>query len=413
MNKSIRYLLNFLHKGHYKTIHFNEVAVKRFFEDMECPYKPSSLRDVAEYLGHDLYDGIYPVFSEYFFSTVFMDNGKPWNFIDAFMKKDYRLLNKEQREYIKLLRNSYMSIYEVLEVTPGESMLVKNLIEDEAPILVSEKSATQQIVKWTKLGMRLVHLEDGRTVAGGGLLSMPSEAADEVISLIQMMTNKMKNLSAQFKKQLEIPGEDSDLLQKKIWAKEIAIAWINHWLGVRSVGIRERMHNQDGDSMQFCKLQFPILVDEEEVANMIDDIKQMDWDKDYHWRWIEKAANSKMDIVFADVIIQNKKLIIQTNSMERAEEARDRLKEGLGDVLGIGLISMENMDKLIETHQSAEHSDAEKTVISSDEENRIIMEYKRDYYKKWLTMKIPAYDFSSLWEELGVAEEMRGQGSAK
>lgn len=63
-----------------------------------------------------------------------MDNDKPWNLIDAFLKKDYRLLNREEREYTKLLRNSYMSVYEVLEVTPGESMLVKNLIEDEAHI---------------------------------------------------------------------------------------------------------------------------------------------------------------------------------------------------------------------------------------------------------------------------------------
>jgi hypothetical protein len=140
-----------------------------------------------------------------------------------------------------------MSVYEVLEVTPGESMLVKNLIEDEVPILVSEKSATQQIVKWTKLGMRLIRLEDGRAVSAAGLLSMPMEAAEEAVDLIKTITAEIKKLNLSSASELESYGEDPDLLQKKIWAKEIAIAWINHWLGVRSIEIREQMHNQYGE----------------------------------------------------------------------------------------------------------------------------------------------------------------------
>lgn len=439
MGKSIRYLLNFVNKGQYKTVKFQELAVRQFFENIQCPQQFSILQAVAKYLGPDLFNGIYPSFMEYFFSMVFIDNGKPWNLIDAFLKKDYRLLNKEEREYTQLLRNSYMSIYEVLEVTPGKSMLVKNLIEDEAPILVSEKSGTEQIVKWTKLGMRLVHLEDGRTVSGGGLLPMPMEAAEEAIHLI-----KMKSIIEQ-----EIPGEDFDLLQKKIWVKEIATSWMNHWLTVRSTNVRDLMHNQDGDAIQICKLQFPILGDIEEVAEIIDEMEETDCDPDieYHWRWIEKATHTQMDILFADVIIQNQKLIVQTNSMERAEALRNIMKAELSDLLGTGLISMENMDKLIENHQAS--ADSKEASISSEAEQKVITKYKQEYYQKWLDMEIPAlgdkspkqaaktkagkkalvelfkymenmeltqakdtgataYDFSGLWEELGVADEMRG-----
>ncbi len=63
---------------------------------------------------------------------------------------------------------------------------------------------------------------------------MPIAAAEEAIHLIKMMMSKIKSSDLQSMVEEETPGEDFDLLQKKIWVKEIATSWMNHWLAAKT-----------------------------------------------------------------------------------------------------------------------------------------------------------------------------------
>jgi hypothetical protein len=49
---------------------------------------------------------------------------------------------------MKALRDSQMSLCQESEITPGVSMLARDMIRDAEPILVHECSATQGLDQW-------------------------------------------------------------------------------------------------------------------------------------------------------------------------------------------------------------------------------------------------------------------------
>jgi len=52
---------------------------------------------------------------------------------------------REAREHIAALRRLKISLYEVSDVVPGESMLLRDLVRPAAPVRVLEQSATRSL----------------------------------------------------------------------------------------------------------------------------------------------------------------------------------------------------------------------------------------------------------------------------
>jgi len=77
------------------------------------------------------------------------------------------LYDAEQRAWMEALTSRPLGLYEVLETTPGTGFRVRDLFHpDEPPIDVRERSASQTIVRWEVLGLRLVPWKGDWLVAG-------------------------------------------------------------------------------------------------------------------------------------------------------------------------------------------------------------------------------------------------------
>ncbi len=77
------------------------------------------------------------------------------------------LYDAEQRAWMEALTSRPLGLYEVLETTPGTGFRVRDLFHpDEPPIDVRERSASQTIVQWEVLGLRLVPWKGDWLVAG-------------------------------------------------------------------------------------------------------------------------------------------------------------------------------------------------------------------------------------------------------
>src|SRR3546814_15073474 len=83
--------------------------------------------------------------------------------------------------YLRALRSSVMSLYEVSEVEPGSGFLVRDLIHGDEPLRVSERSASQTLQQWDRIGARVVQV-GGKHILSGGGLSFPMESAEESVA---------------------------------------------------------------------------------------------------------------------------------------------------------------------------------------------------------------------------------------
>ena len=82
------------------------------------------------------------------------------------------------------LQTSAMSLYEVSDLIPGQSLRARDLIRGGEPVLVSERSATQALKPWDRIGARIVPQGD-QLVLAGGLLAFTQEGSDLLITTLQ------------------------------------------------------------------------------------------------------------------------------------------------------------------------------------------------------------------------------------
>src|SRR3546814_9743003 len=79
-----------------------------------------------------------------------------------------------------------MSRCEVSEVELGSGYLVRDLIQGEEPLRVSERSASQTLKQWHRIGARVVQV-GGKHLLSGGVLSFTMERSEEHTSDLQSL----------------------------------------------------------------------------------------------------------------------------------------------------------------------------------------------------------------------------------
>lgn len=81
--------------------------------------------------------------------------------------------------YRRAVRSSVMSLYEVSDIKPGQSLVARDLLRESEPVLVHEGAATQMVRQWDRLAARILP-SDGRHVFAGGLLTCSAETCDHL-----------------------------------------------------------------------------------------------------------------------------------------------------------------------------------------------------------------------------------------
>src|SRR3546814_10783904 len=98
-------------------------------------------------------------------------------------------LSGSTKIYLRALRSSVMSLYEVSEVEPGSGFLVRDLIQGYEPLRVSERSASQTLKQWDRIGARVVQV-GGKHLLSGGVLSFTMEAAEALVADLRRSKGK-------------------------------------------------------------------------------------------------------------------------------------------------------------------------------------------------------------------------------
>jgi hypothetical protein len=378
------------------------------------------------------------------------------------------------RAYIEALRRSSMSLYEVSEIESGVSFLARDLVRRGDPVRVFERSATRSLAQWDRIAARVVTVL-GRTQITGSVLPFPYQLSEKALASIERVRKKAH---AEAEKLARSPGrnvDDSPLglvtgLDEVL--AESAFMFSNLWLDdtlrrALSPSL-PRMHNTDGEPLEFITFHFPLVAKSNRLAirAALDDLQPLRKESDTFWNWLEekglrrKSAKGQagethtfgttMDdgaIVIGNVKLTAKAVTLSVNSEARAARGRALLESVLGDLVRAPVVerqTVEQMMALSDDRSSAQHA----LHLPPDEERRIIHQSLTDHYRRALDEPIPnlgnqsprkaantakgrekviswlkmlenhsgrrgredpvgAYDFTWLWKELGLGDERR------
>jgi len=336
------------------------------------------------------------------------------NIIDDYLKRRGWRESVPGRRYLQQLRDSVLSLYEVVEVSPGHHCDLRDLVRDGKAFRVYERMGTQNLVKWDRIAARVLMM-NGKQVFSGGVLPFPREASQ---SLLRVLSESQKQFKKEFSRAAgkeSMAGISSDNLDKR-FLQDACPAFTSIWL----VHTTERLHeplpemvNRDGEALVFTETRFPFLAEQlEEIAQRLDNAP--DWEPDnpdeHTWGWLpepDTVADKKQGGMAVDTLMGGQHpisgtlelkpgaLMLTTNSMERAQRGQDVLETLLHGLIGPALSKLQTPEQLMAENERNQQGDGNREstdTIDPEIAAEIIHNTLDQHYRRCLDEPIPVLD---------------------
>lgn len=322
--------------------------------------------DLAEILGDDWAMTLWGCAFEDFLTQDFDVQGG--NIVDEYLKRRGWKEGAQTKAYMKALRTSVMSLYEVSDIVPGKSLMARDLIRGGEPIAVSEGTATQTLKQWDRIAARIVPVM-GKNIFAGGLLPYTPQATDALFDGLRQMFGK-KNAK-------KLPAiADKDLQSV---ASMFTLSWLFDTLD-RAMGLPP-MQNSDGDDLMFHDIRFPLAngVTQKDIAAQVNSIPGMEQESVTFWNWLEDKPKGREKVKQADALsfdatmdnglrvlgnveLKGRSLHLSTNSEARAKKGIVLIRQALGDIVGTPLTEIRTIEQMMAERPPREHGGAASNV---------------------------------------------------
>ena len=198
------------------------------------------------------------------------------NIVDLYLKRRGWKETVLNRAYFAALRDTPVSLYEVTDVRPGTSMVLRDLLSDFDPIIVREKSATRTLKQWDRIAVRVVPERDHRVISGA-LLPFSADSSDFLFAGL---------LDAQKPKKRDTLRLSRD--QLRVCAPVFTAAWLFTEIHRALTPVHPKFTNSDGDEVMFHDLRFPLAagVTQKDVAARLDRVKGFLPEGSQFWNWL-------------------------------------------------------------------------------------------------------------------------------
>ncbi len=389
------------------------------------------------------------------------------NVIDDYL--DHRAWRESPsgRNYLRSLRDSVMSLYEVVEVAPGSHLVLKDLVRGEALVTVDERLGSRSAVRWDRLGARVLSIGQSSCLSGA-VLHFAIEPAEGVLRIFRESLRAME---------AKAPCTvDEDLRASLLTGLLAGTAKVftEIWLTSTLSAIRRpapHLVSFDGEEIVFATVRFPVAAAKvAQVERALDRAKGFERDPQGqpHWTWratpdvepaqprTEAAPGTVVDTfndvrprALGHVVLQAGVVLLQTNSVNRADCGTARLKAVLGGLAGEPQTSTQSVEQTFDEWRAQKHSPSlPGETIPADVQVRLLHPYLERHYRRSLDEPIPmlgdaspraavrseegrekgitwlkylenmeerrardtgqpAFDFTWMWRELGILDSRR------
>ena len=391
---------------------FREQVFAEHF-DMICDRFDTTKEELADLLG-DSFGMVFGCVLEDFFAARFGDKGD--NIIDDYLKRRGWREKIPAKRYLAAIRDSILSLYEVVDLDPGRSMTVRDLILGGDTITVEEKLGSESAARWDRIAGRIVTVNK-KVYFTGSLLLFPQEVADEVLSGIEEMVESLgKKLRKEAKKQGE-PADFKDRDLREMFLHASARLFTRTWLIAalnRASEPLPEVRNTDGDELVFSEARFPITGELASVIAGLDATDEFDRDDpdELRWIWLGQGSPSKRAsrgkshtfktkddagkteddagrTILGNIELDKDALVLSTNSRERADRGRELLLGRFDGLLGQPLTSHQTLEKVLEERSDSAPVQSE---LPPEVAEQAIHSYLETHYRQALDDPLPYFD---------------------
>jgi len=337
------------------------------------------------------------------------------NVIDDYLERRGWRESVPGRRYLQNLRDSVLSLYEVVAVSPGHHCDLRDLVRGRETFRVHERMGTKNLVKWDRIAARVLTM-NSKQVFSGGILPFPREASQ---SLLRVLTESRK----QFNKKLSraagkkaaakmLSSENLD----ELFLQDACPAFTSIWLVHTLKSLREplpEMVNRDGEALVFTETRFPFLAEQlEEIVQRLEAAPEWEHDNpdEHTWIWLPEpdteAAKPQHSIavdtlksgqhpISGTLELKPGVLTLITNSMERAQRGQVVLEALLQGLVGPALSKLQTPEQLMaenKLHQQGDGNLEPSDSIDPEMATEIIHHTLDQHYRQCLDEPIPALD---------------------
>ncbi len=354
-----------------------------------------------------------------------LDRGDGRTLLDLFLGREVNKLTSGERNFLEGMRGSHLRPYEILDVKTDQGFELRDLWDDQR-LYVRERAATRYLVQWELIVARIAPSGDGEVVFENLPYVFPATDKDDLLKGVR--------------KAHRVFTEEFGNQSTAKFFKEIAPVFHQLWLERVALPPRPKIITADGEPFIFAKVLFDLLDREAAICSFAEREDIVDHG-DGSYGWLEPG--NEFDRSLGIIVLEDRRVVLETTSQRRAERGRDFLQSLLGKAVNFKAISYEDVGQAMKRAPKSESK--EPLQIPPEVEAEIMGRYFADYYRKWLEEPVPAlggrtprhaaklktvrpkliallkelegyserqrragkvaYDFGWMWQELGLSRE--------
>ena len=325
------------------------------------------------------------------FLTRDLDDGR--NIADDYLKRRGWNESVANKTYIAALRSSVMSLYEISDIVLDQSFLARDLVRGGEPVRVSEKTGTHYMKQWDRMAARIVQT-GSRAEMAGGALPYSREASEILLETLDDAKVTTALAGTEFLR-------GAAFLFTGVWLDDVLDRTLNPQV--------PQMRNTDGDDIAFTSVQFPLnaVVTEEGVAQALAKVLALRPADESVWNWFGPAAAGRSrrpdrqapdrqpivtttddgTPVLGTVELKGRTLVLEANSLQRAERGRAMLAAALKGMTGNPLVVSGGADE-VWAADSARHANP-LSQFSPEEAREITQAFLHRHYTDVLDQPLP------------------------
>jgi len=370
---------------------------ERYKKDLERAYRLFCRKRLKESLVMDEAGEInFGFFLEWFNHDYRLKNGL--TIIEEYYQEKKAKLSKEEDSLLKYEMASYLSLYEVISITPEEGLRLKDLVTGEE-MEVFEVKGTRFLTKWDVIFARVIRMGSVNKLSGLGKI-IPRHEKEEILSSIQTSwenvnkeTGKMEwhdfmksnahlvHRLIEDRKPIEpvfITEEHHRLLSSKAVFDVVDFDTVKDRLGREFDFVPVEEEKRDEIRLAWLKRGRSKVWDMgEDVENGVILMSQMIGEKG-ELKWSS----------LGDVVLTPRRLELSCLSRERLDRGKVRLQELLGGNVKHRVDHYEDIAKKIKGEGLEEPSFRKEEM--PEEHFRIYSKVAGEWVMKWVDEKIPA-----------------------
>ncbi|MDE2661061.1 MAG: hypothetical protein OXI45_12735 [Acidobacteriota bacterium] len=345
---------------------------------------------------------------EDFLACRFGEDGER-NVVDEYLARRGWLEKEQAASYLRAVRDSTPSLYEVVALDPGRAVTVRDLVRETDPERVPDRQMSETVNVWDCFAGRLVG--SGRTRRfTGGLLPFPREAArmcmEDLIGLTQDLPKRLRKAARKEGTKVEMSALEARefLLQSPMGPVFFTNQFVMFHVEQAAAG-PPGLRNTDDEPLVLSTVRFPMVGSESDLAAALDDLTEFDRDSpELNWSWRGRElppAPLPKELVGDDpeagtgylslgmAAIADGALLLHVNSVERAERGRELLASRLGALVGTPLTSHEDPAARLENGRGEPGTGYEEPDIPPAEMEAVIHEFQERHYRQVLDEPVP------------------------